>query len=39
MMISAFTALTGALNYQNNKNNPERIKKIKTFIDQYNWEK
>ena len=30
-------ALTVALNYQNIKNNPERISKIKPFIDQYNW--
>ena len=29
-------ALTVALNYQNIKNNPERISKIKHFIDQYN---
>ena len=26
-----------ALNYQNIKNNPERITKTKTFIDQYDW--
>ena len=26
-----------ALNYQNIKNNPERISKIKPFIDQYYW--
>ena len=30
-------ALTVALNYQNIKNNPERISKIEHFIDQYNW--
>ena len=30
-------ALTAPLNYQNVKNNPERISKIKLFIDQYNW--
>ena len=30
-------ALTVALNYRNIKNNLERISKIKTFIDQYNW--
>ena len=30
-------ALTVALNYQNIKNNPERISKIKPFINQYNW--
>ena len=31
-------ALTVALNYQNIKNNPERISEIKSCIDQYNWE-
>ena len=30
-------ALTVALNYQNIKNNSERISKIRPFIDQYNW--
>ena len=30
-------ALTVAFSYQNIKNNPERLKKIKPFIDQYNW--
>ena len=30
-------ALTVALNYQKNKNNPEGILKIRPFIDQYNW--
>ena len=30
-------AVTVALNYQKIKNNPERISKIKPFIDQYNW--
>ena len=30
-------ALTVALNYQNIKNNPEGISKIKPFIDQYKW--
>ena len=30
-------ALTAALNYQNIKNNPERLSKIKSLIDQYNW--
>ena len=30
-------ALTVALNYEKIKNNPERISKIKPFIDQYNW--
>ena len=33
-------AVTIALNYQKIKNNPERIsKKLKSFIDQYNWKK
>ena len=30
-------ALTSALYCQNIKNNPERLTKIKPFIDQYNW--
>ena len=30
-------ALTVALNHEQIKNNPERISKIKTFVDQYNW--
>ena len=30
-------SLTVALNYQNIKNNPKRLPKIKLFIDQYNW--
>ena len=30
-------ALAVALNYQNIKNNPERVSKIKPFIDQCNW--
>ena len=30
-------AVAVALNYQKIKNNPERISKIKSFIDQYNW--
>ena len=30
-------AITVVLNYQNIKNNPERLTKIKPFIDQYNW--
>ena len=30
-------ALTVVLYYQSIKNNPERISKIKPFIDQYNW--
>ena len=30
-------ALTVALNYQNIKNNPEIISKMKPFVDQYNW--
>ena len=31
-------ALNVALNYQNIENNPERISKIKSFLDQYNYE-
>ena len=31
--------LTAALNYQKIKNNPERVSKIKSFIDQYNWKR
>ena len=30
-------ALTVALNYQNIKKYPQRISKIKPFVDQYNW--
>ena len=30
-------AATVALNYQKIKNNPERISKIKLFIEQYDW--
>ena len=30
-------AATVALNHEQIKNNPERISKIKPFIDQYNW--
>ena len=30
-------AFTVALHYQNIKNNPERVSKIKPFINQYNW--
>ena len=30
-------ALTVALSYQNIKNNPQRVSKIKPFNDQYNW--
>ena len=30
-------ALTVALNYQSIKQDPQRISKIKSFIDQYNW--
>ena len=30
-------ALTVALNYEQMKDDPERISKIKPFIDQYNW--
>ena len=29
--------MTVALNYQNIKNNPQRISKIKPFITQYDW--
>ena len=29
--------LTVAINYQKSKSHPERISKIKPFIDQYNW--
>ena len=37
-MISAFNMIKVlSLSYQNIKNNPERISKIKLFIDQYNW--
>ena len=31
-------AVTIALNYQNIKNNPRRISKIKPFMGQYNWQ-
>ena len=30
-------ALTVSLNYEQIKDHPERISKIKPFIDQYNW--
>ena len=30
-------AVTVALNYEQTKKNPQRITKIKSFIDQYNW--
>ena len=30
--------MTVALNHQNIENHPERISKIKPFIDQYNWD-
>ena len=30
-------AVTVALNHEQIKNNPERISKIKPFINQYNW--
>ena len=30
-------AITAALNHQNVENHPERISKIKLFINQYNW--
>ena len=29
--------ITAELNHQNVRNNPERISKIKPFINQYNW--
>ena len=29
--------MTDALNYQNIKNKPDRMSKIKPFINQYNW--
>ena len=32
-------ALTVALNYQNIEKNPQRILKIKPFINQYDWKK
>ena len=32
-------ALAVALNYQSIKKDPQRISKIKHFIDQYNWKK
>ena len=31
-------ALDDALNYQNIKTNPERISKLKPYINKYNWE-
>ena len=31
-------ALGDALNYQNIKTNPERISKLKPYINRYNWE-
>ena len=38
MMIIFFEyALTVALSHQHIANNPQRISKIKPFIDQYNW--
>ena len=36
MMINEY-ALTVALNYQNIKKDPQRISKIKPFINQYDW--
>ena len=30
-------ALTAPLNYEQTKKDPQRISKIKPFIDQYNW--
>ena len=32
-------ALTAALNYEQIKDHPERISKVKPFIDKYNWKK
>ena len=32
------SALDDALNYQNIKTDPERISKLKPYIDKYNWE-
>ena len=32
-------ALDDALNYQNIKINPERISKLKPYINKYNWER
>ena len=32
-------AFNVALDYQNIKYNPEKISKIKNFINEYNWEK
>ena len=29
--------IIAALNHEKIKNNPERISKLKSFIDQYNW--
>ena len=31
-------SINAVLNHQNIENHPERISKIKPFIDQYNWE-
>ena len=31
------TAITAPLNHQNIDNNPERISKLKPFINNYNW--
>ena len=39
MMICSQYALTVALNHQNIGKTPQRISKIKPFIDQYNWKK
>ena len=30
-------AITVSLNHQNIRNNPEKISKMKLFINQYNW--
>ena len=31
-------ALDDTLNYQNNERDPQRISKLKTYINKYNWE-
>ena len=37
-MIIVFNAVTLALNLDNIDNHPERVSKIKPFIEKYNWE-
>ena len=38
-MLNCFQyALTVALNYEKINNHPEKLSKITTFIDQYNWD-